>query len=207
MSMSYIKKVLPVVFVLFTGCSSTPDIQPSKPETVATQAPPAQVLNKHDTSASELAEYKTAITHLNNDELDKAYPLLKQFTENRPELAGPWANLGLLLAKQNKLDEAAAMLTKAIERNPGLAQALNIMGYVENLRGNYLQAETYYIKAITVKPEYSNAHYNLALLYDIYYQDVNKAIPYYEKYLKLVKNSDKETSEWLSQIKSAQKGN
>ena len=65
----------------------------------------------------------------------------------------------------------------------------------------YKQQKKHYKEAIENKNDYAIAHYNLALLYDIYFQDVAKAIPHYEKYMELINNEDKNTADWLEQIK------
>ena len=44
--------------------------------------------------------------HLRDNDLDMAKDILVAFTKNRPELAGPWANLGLIKIKDNDLDAA-----------------------------------------------------------------------------------------------------
>ncbi|MFV9615434.1 MAG: tetratricopeptide repeat protein, partial [Gammaproteobacteria bacterium] len=58
-----------------------------------------------------------------------------------------------------------------------------------------------YEKAIELKPDYSNAHYNLALLYDIYLQEMALAIKHYETYLSLIKKPDEATQEWVNHLK------
>lgn len=178
----------------------------------ATQETKQDAMSQHDrdkaiqtTTDSDLEKYGEAITLLGNGELDKAKTMLVEFTEQRPELAGPWANLGLISIKQNKLAEAESQLAKALQKNPDMPQALNLMGYIEKSRGNIIKARDYYIRAVEIKDNYALAHYNLALLYDIYIQDVNKAIEHYQKYLALIKDKDKRTAEWLDQLKASLK--
>ena len=64
------------------------------------------------------------------------------------------------------------------------------------------EAEKHYKEAIKNKNDYAIAHYNIALLYDVYLQDIKSAIPHYERYMKLINNKDKSTADWLEQINS-----
>ena len=184
--------------VILSGCAS----QEVKQDELTQQEQDKAI---KQATESDLQKYAEAITLLGNGELDKAKALLLEFTEERPDLAGPWANLGLISIKQDKLDDAEAQLTKAIKRNPDLAQAQNLMGYIEKSRGNIIKARDYYIRAVELKDNYALAHYNLALIYDLYMQDINKAIEHYQKYLALIKNKDKQTAEWLDQLKASLK--
>ncbi len=184
--------------IILSGCAS----QEVKQDELSQQEQDKAI---KQTTESDLQKYGEAITLLGNGDLDKARSMLLEFSGERPELAGPWANLGLISIKQNKLDEAEAQLTKALQKNPDLAQAHNLMGYIEKSRGNIIKARDYYIRAVELKDNYALAHYNLALIYDIYIQDINKAIDHYQKYLALIKNKDKQTAEWLDQLKASLK--
>jgi len=195
---SYTRLIIPATAVLFiAGCGAQ---LPTKEDTVSPQDSAAALKN---TTESEILTYRQAITHLNNNKLNEAKSLLTEFIEERPALSGPWANLGLVYIKENKLDKATEVLDKALKLNPKLAQAHNLRGYIENKKRNFLKAEEFYKKAIELNADYSIAHYNLALLYDIYLQDVAKAVLHYKMYLKLTKYKDKKTADWLEQLSSS----
>ncbi len=68
-------------------------------------------------------------------------------------------------------------------------------------KGKINDAKKDYIKAIELKPDYINAHYNLALLYDIYLQEITLAIKHYETYLSLLKKTDEATQEWVNHLR------
>ena len=67
------------------------------------------------------------------------------------------------------------------------------------------EAKNDYLKAIQLKPDYINAQYNLALLYDIYLQDIKSAIQHYEIYLSLIDKPDEPTLEWVNHLKGTLK--
>jgi len=90
----------------------------------------------------------------------------------------------------------------ALTKNPNLAQELKLLAYLEQLNGEIRLAEKNYKEAIKNKDDYAIAHYNIALLYDVYLQDIASAIPHYERYMTLTNNKDKATADWLEQLKN-----
>jgi tetratricopeptide (TPR) repeat protein len=118
-------------------------------------------------------------------------------------LAGPYVNLAIIAIQDKNSEEAFKLVNLALNKNPNLAQALNLLAFLEQQEGKIQQAEKHYQDAIKNKDDYAIAHYNIALLYDIYLQDIDKAIVHYERYMKLINNKDKRTADWLEQLKSS----
>lgn len=196
----YTRLLALTVVMLFAGCGTQQTISDADPVTPADSEKALK-----SATESDILAFRKAITHLNNNKLEDARSLLIEFIDDHPALAGPWANIGLIYIKENKLDKAIEVLDKALTLNPKLAQAHHLRGYIESKKSNFLQAEKYYKKAIELNPDYSIAHYNLALLYDIYLQDVANAVQHYKMYLKLIKNKDKKTIDWVEQLSSTLK--
>lgn len=161
--------------------------------------------NSSGNQNSEAELYQKAVTHLNNSDFYKAEAILRPFTEKHPELAGPWTNLGLIQLKHGNLAEAEKLFRSALTKNPNFPQALNLLGLVETKKGDILQAKKLYSQAIEQNDDYAIAHYNLALLYDIYLQDIKSAVPHYQRYLELINYSDEATANWLEELKSTLK--
>lgn len=61
-----------------------------------------------------------------------------------------WRNLGLVLAREGNYDRALSAMMLGIERHV----ALNDIGYVAMLDGNYQVAQSYFEEAIRVSPRY-----------------------------------------------------
>ncbi len=181
-----------IITLLLASCSATNQTSSS----TATSG-----LNPNEQTESEHAQYKKAISLLNNDKLEAAKDIFLQFNNERPELAGPYANLAIIALKQEQPEKALELVQICLSKNNKLPQALNLLAYLEQRKGEVLSAEKHYLEAIKYKNNYALAHYNLALLYDIYFQNIAKAIPHYEIYLKLTNNKDKTTADWLEQIK------
>lgn len=191
--MYYTNLLFLLTILLVSGCASGPD-GPSSDDTQSGNT----VIS---TSGEEVILYRKGITALYKNNLDEAEQLFFKIIKLQPDLAGPWANLGLVYLKQGHLDKALKNANIALEKNPKMAQAHNLIGYISTKQGHILEARDHYIKAISYKQDYALAHYNLALLYDTYFQDLPKAIEQYEHYLKLVEHKDKKTAEWVEELK------
>lgn len=187
--MHYIK--LFIITLLVTSCSTSNEVTNS----------PSSGLNPLVQSESERNEYKKAVLLLNKNQLEKAKSIFLQFNSQRPELAGPYANLAIIALKQNDIQKSFALIKTSLEKNSRSPQALNLLAYIEQKNGDIQSAEKHYKEALKYKDNYALAHYNLALLYDIYLQDIDKAIPHYERYMKLINNKDKITADWIEQLK------
>lgn len=153
----------------------------------------------------EIALYGKGITYLNDNQLTDAETIFKSIIAKRPEFAGPWANLALINIKNNDLAKAQENLNQALARDPSMPQIYNMLGYIEKKKGNINKAIDYYLQAIAKKPDYAMAHYNVALLYDIYLQDLPDAITHYKRYLELDHNQDKVTADWVSELENTLK--
>lgn len=191
--MSYTKTLLCLVIVL-GGCAT----QPRQDAITPTGTDSTGSLGVSAADETEL--YRRAITALNNSQLDLAEAELKKIAKSRSDLAGPWLNLALIDIKKKDLENAYKNLNKALERNPKMAQAFNMRGFLELARGNITKAVADYRQAITLKEDYALAHYNYALVHDIYFQDMKTAVQHYKRYLELTKSQDKKTADWVVEL-------
>ncbi len=191
--MYYIKLCLSLLLAFaITACSNSPAIKGKK-------TPTAQ---STEASVEELMIYKDAIIALNNNELDKAENLFTTMSERQPNIAGPWANLALIEIKRENLAQAELYVKSALDNNADMPQALNLSGYLAEKQGKINVAKNYYLQAVNNKPDYAIAHYNVALLYDVYLQDIEQAIKHYQLYLTHSEQKDEATENWLEGLKS-----
>lgn len=189
----YYTKYLPLLLLILTGCTTLATHEPMSAPRSGTDSVGASADKETDL-------YRQAITALSNSQLEQAESDLKTITRTRPEFAGPWANLALIDIKKNNLESAAKNLAKALEQNPKMPQAFNLLGYIETSKGNINKAADDYRQAIALKQDYAIAHYNLALLNDIYLQDIKVAIEHYKRYLELTDYQDKKTADWVQEL-------
>jgi len=194
--MYYTKLSFLLLILLLGGCISVPPRE-SSPPTIKEE----NKSNQQPLEERFLTRYQIAITELNNNNLEEAKKYFLELIETQPEFAGPRANLALIYIKQRRYDKAEENIRLALEKNPNMAQALNIAGVIENRKGNITKAKKYYEKAISKKEDYALAHYNLALLYDVYLQNIRKAVDHYQRYLLLIDYEDKRTKVWVEELK------
>ena len=104
----------------------------------------------------------------------------QQAVKINPNDANAHYNLGLILKKLGKSEEAKNSYQKAIEINPNFTAAYNNLGVVFKELGEFKKAISSYLKAIEIKPNYAMAYYNLGnALNDL--GEFEKAISAYQK--------------------------
>ncbi len=188
--MYYTKPLSIILLLLVAGCSTSPPKNSLK-----------QGEDPTSISDAEISLYRQAITELSDNHLDKATTSFLKMSKAKPNLAGPWANLALIYIKQQQYEKADEAIKSALEKNPKMAQALNMAGVIAKQKGNISEARGFYEKALISKPDYAIAHYNLALLFDVYLQDIASALPHYQRYLALTGGKDKNTALWIQELK------
>lgn len=97
--------------------------------------------------------------------LTAAEVALKKAIEINPGDAFAYTNLGIAYSRQGKFDEAIANLKKALSINDADAVAHNYLGVCLGQKDDHVEAEKELRRAIELKPEYPDAHFNLAVLY------------------------------------------
>ncbi len=145
-------------------------------------------------------DFKIAIAHLNKDRLEKAELILKKMISDYPQLAGPYANLGVVYTRQKKWGEAKKVLLEGGLKNPKNIKILNQLGYVYRNKGDFKQAEKTYLSAIEKAPGETAAYRNIGILYDIYMGDFNQASRYYQKYQTMLSKPDRKVAGWIVDI-------
>lgn len=152
-------------------------------------------------STAEQKNYQDALDAIKTGRADSAISTLTKITNNHPDHIGAWVNLANSYLIAKKIPEAENALAHTQTANPAIAEALNLQGLIEVEKGEYNKAEKSYLGAIKLKENYAFAHYNLALLYDVFYQTPEQAIPHYERYLALSGENDKNTKNWIAELK------
>lgn len=196
-----------VVITSIGGCGTT---QPEKqPTTVSTTtAPePIQPLESIDLNSRQQAEYEIALNLLEQKKYEKAKKMLAEIAKNDASPADVKANFALANYYLESYDAAQTAINKAIAQQPNKADYYNLAGLIAMDSAHYNEAEQFLKKALTLNNEYPLAHYNLALLYDIYYQEIKLAYNHYLKYLNLVSYEDKETVQWVEQLRYSVEAN
>ena len=97
--------------------------------------------------------------------LSDAEVALKRAVKIKRNDSYAYTNLGIAYSRQGKFGEAIGALHQAIGFNEGDAVAHNYLGVCLGQQEQWNEAEAQLKKAIELKPEYSDAHFNLAVLY------------------------------------------
>jgi tetratricopeptide (TPR) repeat protein len=110
--------------------------------------------------------FQRGVAALDADEPKVAEPSLTEAIDLISDEPAAWANRGLLYLRRNQLDKAARDLEKAdrlAPNNPGIAQML---GLLEQSKGNFGAAADYFRRAVEGNPHDVQATYQLAKIVD-----------------------------------------
>lgn len=180
-----------VALLLLAGCASTPP----------TTGGIAQSTGKSALNEKYRGDYTKAINALEAKDYPQASAALIPIMAANPGFIEGWANLALAQLRQGDVAQARQSVGNALQLEPQSAALENLSGLISVEEGAYKTAEQHYARALQLNPNLANAHYNLALLNDIYYQNIARAIQHYERYLALINNADPDTEAWVEELK------
>ena len=78
--------------------------------------------------------------------------------------------------------------------------ALNHIGILERRKGNFENALQAYQRAIEIDAKYARVHLNLGILFDLYLQDLEKALQHYRLYQTLTNDENEQVAGWIVDI-------
>lgn len=187
------KKLLLITAVLLiSACSSGPrsnvDAIPAN-----TKATPL--------AAKDHAAYTSALADFEKGNAKAAAAALTKITNDNPGYFDGWINLATANYQLKDITAAKRALAHAQQLRATSAQVNNLRALISTEDGQYKEAEQLYLASLKLEPKNASTHYNLALLYDIYYQDLAQAVSHYEHYLALSNQTDEETEAWTAELK------
>lgn len=100
-----------------------------------------------------------------------------------------WYGMAYSAYARNELDKGLTAATRATELNPGSADALIILGTIERLAKQFVQAEASLLKAKKINDQNPDLHWQLALLYGNNLNRFKEAADELELYLSLSPNA------------------
>lgn len=149
-----------------------------------------------------IGEYYSAIQLMKGGKLEDALVILQGITAQHPSLSGPLVNQGLIYIRQSKWEDALHALDAALKTNQQNPYAWNLRGLVLRETGKFADARASYERALALDPLYAKAHFNLAVLADLYLHDLPLALSHYEKYQALQKKPDQAVNNWIADLRN-----
>lgn len=151
--------------------------------------------------AALLARYEEALALVRGGDDATAASLLQALAGEQPELAGPLFNLARIRQRQGDEDEALKLLGQASAVCSHCGAVWNEIGVLQRQQGRFGEAAAAYAEAIRLEPAFSPAHYNLAVLRELYLQQPQLALEGYRHYLTLASGDDAvEVEKWVSDL-------
>lgn len=138
------------------------------------------------------------VSQFRQGKLTAAQLALEKAIKVDPNDAFSLTTLGAVMIEQNRIEDAIAYLERA---NTSVADdpiTLNYLGVASSQIGQFGKAEQALRRAVTVKPEYAEAHFNLAVIYATAKPpSIALAKRHYEKALELGAGPDKRLAAML----------
>ena len=204
--------ILAMVMPALSGCVISRKIgpDPADQEYPATQAPTVVRLAEGRqgfviTEVAQLDEatrrdFQQAADLLENEHYDRAVDLLEKVVEQSPGVTAPYINLAIAYRRLDKLEQAEVNLKTALALVPGHPVACNEYGLLYRETGRFTDARAVYEKALVRFPEYYPMHRNLAILCDLYLNDLECALEHYEIYSR-VRPEDEQVQLWIADLR------
>ena len=193
-SHSWLPVVLALCLSMLTGCGSMPSAtepgQESGYESSDGRVVPPNVQTHYEQAVAIMAA---------GDDVDASLRF-QEFLLQYPDYPGAHVNLAILHARNNDDVAAEASITDALILDPLHPEALNQLGMLLRRQGKFEAAENAYLKAVTARPDYALAHYNLGVLNDLYLQHLDTALQHYERYQDIA-GEDKLVMRWIMDLK------
>lgn len=103
------------------------------------------------------------VTEYRLGQYDEAERLLKSSLRLKPDNATAWLNLGILYLDRDETMQALAAIAQAVVHAPTDPVARNYLGVAAGRNGWFDAAESELRRAVELRPEYADAHFNLAV--------------------------------------------
>ena len=135
-----------------------------------------------DVPAAVLRSYQQALDEMRKGEDGRAIAAFEAFIIEYPGYSAAYLNLAKLQLRSDQADAAIATLEAAILVETSYAPAYNQLGIIYREQGQFESADIAYRDAIAANPEYALAYLNLGVLNDLYLQQPQAALAYYQQY-------------------------
>lgn len=146
------------------------------------------------------ADFEQALGLMKAERWSEAEVLLRSITNDQPELAGPWVNLGQVYLRLEQPEEARLAFRNAIAANPENCAAYNQLGVLFRTQGQFTEAEAQYLECLKGSPDFADVYLNLGILYELYLGRLSEALEAYRRYQVLVPEPDRKVAGWVMDL-------
>jgi tetratricopeptide (TPR) repeat protein len=103
----------------------------------------------------------SSATYARNSIWENELSLWTDIAEKAPKKARAQMNLGIILSKEGRMDEATTYLTRAVQLDPDYDLGYYSLGDLQMKQGKFIAASKSYQKAVQIKPSNNLARFNL----------------------------------------------
>jgi tetratricopeptide (TPR) repeat protein len=147
------------------------------------------------------SQFDSALRLLEQERYPQGIALLLEVAQKAPDVTAPYIDLGIAYERIGDFEHAEASFKKALELNPNHPVVHDELGLLYRQTGRFAAARTSYEKALEIHSGFHFAHRNLAILCDVYLNDVPCALAHYEAYSR-AEPDDEEVAKWIADLRS-----
>ena len=144
-----------------------------------------------------MAEYARALQARMAGNDKQALVMFRSLSERFPQVSGPALNVGLIYMEQEDYPKAQQAFEQSLAINDANPYAHNGLGLALREQGKFDDARIHYERALVLDPKYARAHFNMAVLAELYLQDLNLALKHFQAYQNLQKQPDENVANWI----------
>jgi len=179
------------ITVALAACGGTGKVQPE------TEEPPARASEEQVRMETDFMIGKAAYT---TGDLQRAEAIFYAMSRAYPELAAPQINLTMVYARQGDVKKAERAFRKALSLKSDISELYNHMGIMYREKGEFAKAILQYKKGLEIDPNHTSLLANIGILYDLYMDQPQEALKYYQRYQALVPD-DNQVKSWIAALK------
>ena len=149
-----------------------------------------------------MAEYARALQTRMAGNNKQALVMFQSLAARYPQLSGPKLNVGLIYMEQEDYENAEKAFRECLSVNNANPYAHNGLGLALREQGQFSESRSHYEQALALDPKYARAHFNLAVLGELYLQDLPLALNHFRAYQNLQKQADSNVTNWIADLEN-----
>lgn len=145
-------------------------------------------------------QYRQGLQLLQQQAYPRALRHWQGLAEAYPDYPGVWVNLAISQYHQQQQQDSWQSIKRAEALDPAFCPVHAVKGLLARKQGQFQQALNSYHKALDCNPTDWLSHKNVAILYDLYQQDLTKALHHYRIVQAQQPDQDEQLAMWISDL-------